>query len=149
MCLFLLLRAGPLTPATSSRDHGSPCCTDEAGKPSGLLSPEPGRHLCRVYPLSQQGARGRTRVHSFLQERTLPLPSHFHGVSFFCYYAPGLSHPQSRQVTMVHHAARMRLGRPVDVSAPGLPRHLWASLPRASARGRGADAGSLHPELYP
>ena len=64
---------------------------------------------------------------------------------FSCNFAPGLSHPQPRQVTMVHHAARMRQESTVCFPAPGLPRHLWAGLPLASAKGRGADAGSFHP----
>ncbi len=46
---------------------------------------------------------------------------------------------------MVHHAARMRQESTVCFPAPGLTRHLWAGLPLASARGRGADAGSFHP----
>ena len=47
---------------------------------------------------------------------------------------------------MVHHAARMRLESTVCFPAPGLTRHLWAGLPLASARGRGADAGSFVPQ---
>ena len=74
---------------------------------------------------------------------------------FSCNYAPGLPHPQPRQVTRFP-AARMRLESPachgvdasrrrMELSAPGLPGHLRAGLPLAPARGRGADAGSLHP----
>ncbi len=67
VCLFLLLRAGPLTPTTSSSDHGSPCCTDEAetsglsrrsdtvAKTDGAFSPSPARHLWLVYPLRSKG----------------------------------------------------------------------------------------------
>ena len=107
MCLFLLLRAGSLTPTTSSSDHGSPCCTDEAETSSGRLSPRPAQTpLGRFILCASKGPGGRTRVLSFRRNELLPrTPSR---CVFFCYYAPGLSHPLARQVTMVHHAARMR-----------------------------------------
>ena len=65
---------------------------------------------------------------------------------FSCNFAPGLSYPQPHQVTMVHHAARMRQESTVCFPAPGLTRHLWAGLPFATAKGRGADAGSFVPQ---
>ena len=34
-CVFFCYFASELSPTTSSSDHGSPCCTDEAGKPLG------------------------------------------------------------------------------------------------------------------
>ena len=63
---------------------------------------------------------------------------------FSCNYAPVLSHPQPRQVTMVHHAARMRLKAPVELLTPRQPDTSGWFTPCAS-KGRGGGRGFFSP----
>ena len=79
-----------------------------------------------------------------------PFPALQSECLFSCNFAPGLSYPQPRQVTMVHHAARMRLEstachgvatlsrRRMELSSPSPARLLWLVYPlrQQGARGR-------------
>ena len=117
VCLFSCNSAPDLPPpATSSSDPVSGC-TDEAEASGGRLSPRPDRTPPgRFTPCASKGPGGgrgffapRQGVQPTLFLPRIAPPSQ----CVFFVTTRRVSHPQPRQVTMVHHAARMRLMKPV------------------------------------